>query len=102
MDPLAPLITAVHTEGRLRVWSLVITVFGDLVQHRGGAVVVGAQMAAHCFSVCRNCAGTDAQGRAIEGSTACSCTGLHASDGGHRGLVGQHVAGPACDAQSHV
>ena len=38
MDPLAPLITALHTEGRLRVWSLVITAFGDLVQHRGGRI----------------------------------------------------------------
>lgn len=38
MDPLAPLISALHSEGRLRVWSLVITAFGDLVQHRGGRV----------------------------------------------------------------
>ncbi len=38
MDPLAPLISALHSEGRLRVWSLVITVFGDLVQHRGGEI----------------------------------------------------------------
>lgn len=36
MDPLAPLITALHSEGRLRVWSMIITVFGDLIQHRGG------------------------------------------------------------------
>ncbi|WP_296762153.1 PaaX family transcriptional regulator C-terminal domain-containing protein [Sediminimonas sp.] len=38
MDPLAPLIDALHSEGRLRVWSLVITVFGDNVQHRGGRI----------------------------------------------------------------
>lgn len=38
MDPLAPLITALHSESRLRVWSLVITAFGDLVQHRGGVI----------------------------------------------------------------
>lgn len=38
MDPLKPLIDALHSEGRLRVWSLVITVFGDLVQHRGGVI----------------------------------------------------------------
>ncbi|MCR9126184.1 MAG: hypothetical protein NXH82_08640 [Rhodobacteraceae bacterium] len=38
MDPLAPLIDALHAEGRLRVWSLVISLFGDLVQHRGGAM----------------------------------------------------------------
>lgn len=38
MDPLAPLIDSLHGEGRLRVWSLVITVFGDLVQHRGGQI----------------------------------------------------------------
>lgn len=38
MDPLAPLITTLHGEGRLRVWSMVITVFGDLVQHRGGEI----------------------------------------------------------------
>lgn len=38
MDPLAPLIASLRAEGRLRVWSLVITAFGDLVQHRGGAI----------------------------------------------------------------
>ncbi|HAV07371.1 MAG TPA: phenylacetic acid degradation protein [Rhodobacteraceae bacterium] len=38
MDPLAPLIASLHAEGRLRVWSLVITVFGDCVQHRGGRI----------------------------------------------------------------
>lgn len=38
MDPLAPLIHALHSEDRLRVWSLVITAFGDLVQHRGGEI----------------------------------------------------------------
>lgn len=38
MDPLAPLISALHDESRLRVWSLVITAFGDLVQHRGGVI----------------------------------------------------------------
>ena len=38
MDPLVPLINTLRAEGRLRVWSLVITAFGDLVQHRGGAV----------------------------------------------------------------
>lgn len=38
MDPLAPLVTALHGESRLRVWSLVITAFGDLVQHRGGVI----------------------------------------------------------------
>lgn len=38
MDPIAPLIHALHSEDRLRVWSLVITAFGDLVQHRGGEI----------------------------------------------------------------
>ncbi len=38
MDPLAPLINALHSEGRLRAWSLVITAFGDLVQYRGGEI----------------------------------------------------------------
>ena len=38
MDPLAPLIDALHAEGRLRVWSLVITVFGDSVETRGGRI----------------------------------------------------------------
>lgn len=37
-DPLAPLLDRLHGEGRLRVWSLVITVFGDSVQHRGGGI----------------------------------------------------------------
>lgn len=38
MDPLLPLIENLNADGRPRVWSLVITVFGDLVQHRGGRV----------------------------------------------------------------
>lgn len=38
MDVLEPLITALHAEGRLRVWSLVVTVFGDAAQHRGGRI----------------------------------------------------------------
>lgn len=38
MDVLAPLISGLHAQGRLRVWSLVITAFGDLVQHRGGQI----------------------------------------------------------------
>ena len=38
MDVLEPLITSLHAEGRLRVWSLVVTVFGDAVQHRGGRI----------------------------------------------------------------
>ncbi|MDI3337578.1 PaaX family transcriptional regulator C-terminal domain-containing protein [Defluviimonas aestuarii] len=38
MDPLAPLIDALHAEGRLRVWSLVVTVMGDAVQPRGGRI----------------------------------------------------------------
>ncbi|MGH1415537.1 MAG: PaaX family transcriptional regulator C-terminal domain-containing protein [Pelagimonas sp.] len=38
MDPLAPLISSLSADGRPRVWSLVITVFGDSVQHRGGRV----------------------------------------------------------------
>ncbi len=38
MDHLKPLIDALHAEGRLRVWSLVITAFGDSVQHRGGRI----------------------------------------------------------------
>ncbi|MCT4556723.1 MAG: hypothetical protein N4A61_01560 [Pelagimonas sp.] len=38
MDPLKPLIDNLYAEGRPRVWSLVITVFGDSVQHRGGEI----------------------------------------------------------------
>lgn len=41
MDVLAPLIANLHGEGRVRVWSLVITVFGDSVQHRGGGIGSG-------------------------------------------------------------
>lgn len=41
MDPLAPLISSLQNDGRLRVWSMVITVFGDLVQHRGGQISTG-------------------------------------------------------------
>jgi phenylacetic acid degradation operon negative regulatory protein len=38
MDPLQPLIETLNADGRPRVWSLVITVFGDSVQHRGGHI----------------------------------------------------------------
>ena len=38
MDPIASLISAFHAEGRPRVWSLLVTVFGDAVQHRGGRI----------------------------------------------------------------
>lgn len=38
MDHLSPLIAGLHNEGRLRVWSLVVTVFGDAVQQRGGRI----------------------------------------------------------------
>ena len=38
MDPLKPLIDNLNAEGRPRIWSLVITVFGDSVQHRGGRI----------------------------------------------------------------
>lgn len=38
MDPIAPLIDRLNADGRPRVWSLVITVFGDSVEPRGGRV----------------------------------------------------------------
>jgi len=38
MDLIEPLINAFHAEGRPRVWSLVVTIFGDAVQHRGGRI----------------------------------------------------------------
>lgn len=38
MDPIALLLDTLRADGRLRVWSLVITVFGDSVQHRGGEI----------------------------------------------------------------
>ena len=34
-DPLSPLIDALHAS-RLRVWSIVVTIFGDAIQPRGG------------------------------------------------------------------
>ena len=37
-DPLAPLVEALHEEGRPRVWSLVVTIFGDAVAPRGGRI----------------------------------------------------------------
>ena len=43
-DPLGPLIGALHEEGRPRVWSLVVTVFGDAVAPRGGRIAT-AQLA---------------------------------------------------------
>lgn len=41
MDPLQPLIDTLNADGRPRVWSLVITVFGDVVQLRGGRIATG-------------------------------------------------------------
>lgn len=38
MDRLSPLIESLNADGRPRVWSIVITIFGDCVQHRGGHV----------------------------------------------------------------
>lgn len=38
MDPIAPVIAALHAEGRPRVWSLVITHFGDAVDPQGGYI----------------------------------------------------------------
>ena len=40
-DPLAQLIRSLHGEGRVRVWSVVITIFGDVVHHRGGSISMG-------------------------------------------------------------
>lgn len=37
-DPLGHLIDQLHKDGRLRVWSMVITIFGDAIQPRGGRV----------------------------------------------------------------
>ena len=39
---LERLIEGLHRRGRLRVWSLVITIFGDAVAPRGGRVALGA------------------------------------------------------------
>lgn len=38
IDPLGAMIEQLHGDGRLRVWSLVITIFGDAIQPRGGRV----------------------------------------------------------------
>ncbi len=40
VDLLGPLVAGFHASGRLRVWSVVITVFGDAVQPRGGRISV--------------------------------------------------------------
>ena len=37
-DPLGPLLHRLHSNGRLRVWSIVITIFGDAIVPRGGQV----------------------------------------------------------------
>lgn len=41
-DVLAALTDRLHARGRLRVWSLVITIFGDAVVPRGGRVALSA------------------------------------------------------------
>jgi phenylacetic acid degradation operon negative regulatory protein len=38
MDALTPLIENFQSDGRPRIWSLVITIFGDSVQPRGGVI----------------------------------------------------------------
>jgi len=40
IDLLEDQIRHLHNQGRLRVWSLVITIFGDAVQLRGGRVAI--------------------------------------------------------------
>jgi len=42
LSALEALIDRLHERGRLRVWSLVITVFGDAVVPRGGRISLGA------------------------------------------------------------
>ncbi|MGJ8527557.1 PaaX family transcriptional regulator [Maritalea sp.] len=37
---IKPLIDHLHSDGRLRVWSMVITIFGDAIQPRGGVVAM--------------------------------------------------------------
>lgn len=37
---MTPLIRQLHNAGRLRVWSLIITIFGDVVHLRGGRVAM--------------------------------------------------------------
>lgn len=37
---VSPLIDHLHSDGRLRVWSVVITIFGDAVQPHGGTVAM--------------------------------------------------------------
>ncbi len=37
-DPLAAPLARLHAEGRLRVWSLAVTIFGDAAAPRGGAL----------------------------------------------------------------
>jgi len=37
---IKPLIDHLHSDGRLRVWSVVITIFGDAVQPHGGTVAM--------------------------------------------------------------
>ena len=41
-DPLGALIGALHADGRPRVWSLVVTVFGDAAAPRGGRMASAA------------------------------------------------------------
>lgn len=38
IDNLDQLITKLHNGGRLRVWSIIVTVFGDMIMPRGGTV----------------------------------------------------------------
>ena len=41
VDPqLRPILDALHSDGRLRIWSIVITIFGDVVQPRGGSIAM--------------------------------------------------------------
>ena len=35
---IEPLLKQLHSQGRLRVWSLIITFFGDSILNKGGEV----------------------------------------------------------------
>lgn len=41
-DPLGPMIARFHADGRPRVWSLIVTIMGDAVLHRGGEIETAA------------------------------------------------------------
>ena len=74
--PLAQLIHHLHAQGRLRVWSVIVTILGELAEPEGGELSMSALL--------ELCAALEIEPQAVR--TAMTAVG--AGDGGVAGLDG--------------